>query len=186
MKNAVLTAVKDLIAQKGLLEKQIQDTEDLVATKTAKMVEFTKNWQHECNHIVYRWLNVFGKPLLPTPYECVLCGARYEHVEKCEGNIYDVILHGDGIKHFERPIEVSKDKLIPEDRKAEVIEKRAQIASFKSAISDLNDKRQKLQIQLDEVIDELHEISVTASAALPNMFPPDIQPSLFDDCYYWD
>ena len=26
MKNAVLTAVKDLIAQKGLLEKQIQDT----------------------------------------------------------------------------------------------------------------------------------------------------------------
>lgn len=36
MKNAVLTAVKDLIAQKGLLEKQIQDNEDLVATKTAK------------------------------------------------------------------------------------------------------------------------------------------------------
>lgn len=186
MNNAVLTAVKDLIAQKGVLEKQIQDTEDLVAIKTAKMVEFAKNWQFECNHIIYKWLNVFGRPLSTAPYECVLCGARYEHVEKCEGSIYDVILHGDSIKNFKRPIEVSEDKLIPEHRKAEVIEKRAQIASFKSAISDLNVKRQKLQTQLDEVIDELHEISVTASAALPNVFPPDIQPSLFDDRYYWD
>ena len=186
MNNAVLTAVKDLIAQKELLEKQIQDIEDLVATKTAKMVEFAKNWQHECKHIIYKWLNIFGRPLSTAPYECVLCGARYEHVEKCEGSIYDVILHGDSIEHFKRPSEVSEDKLIPEDRKAEVIEKRAQIASFKSAISDLNAKRQKLQTQLDEVVDELHEISATVSAAFPNVFPPDIQPSLFDDRYYWD